>query len=202
MSSEDTLRILAAAEETLETARLGLEDFKGKDPRRKLAGLRNFVAFGRAVTHVLQQLRSTEGSRFETWYGPYVKEMANDELMRFFKELRNEVLKEGSMPVSTQMHIRNFTVDFNAIGPPPKGAKSFIADMNGRGYWNVELEDGTSERYYVNLPMEVDSFDAFFVAPPRSHLGRPIEGLSGEHLATLYFEYLRAMVASARGKFG
>ncbi len=54
-------QILKEAEDTLYTAELGLCLMKGRNPKQRMAGLRNLVVFGRAVTNVLQNLRTTEG---------------------------------------------------------------------------------------------------------------------------------------------
>ena len=64
-----TSQILQQAEDTLFTAALGLAHVNGNDARARVAGLRNVIVFGRAVTNVLQNLRSTE-PEFDEWYKP------------------------------------------------------------------------------------------------------------------------------------
>jgi len=54
-----TTDIIRSAEETLKTAEQGLEDLIKGPPQRKLSGLRNLIV-GRAVTNILQNLRSIE----------------------------------------------------------------------------------------------------------------------------------------------
>ena len=46
--------VLQSARDTLRTAELGLRDLQGGPADRRLAGLRNAVVFGRAVTNVLK----------------------------------------------------------------------------------------------------------------------------------------------------
>ena len=58
MTERDADAVLRDAEATLETARLGLADLTGPDARRYMPGLRAVVTFGRAVTNVLQNLRT------------------------------------------------------------------------------------------------------------------------------------------------
>lgn len=47
---------------------------RGSDAKARIAGLRNVVVFGRAVTNVLQNLPSTE-REFDAWYEPHVQAM-------------------------------------------------------------------------------------------------------------------------------
>ncbi|HDD44713.1 MAG TPA: hypothetical protein ENG63_07635 [Candidatus Desulfofervidus auxilii] len=95
-----TTDIIRSAEETLKTAEQGLEDLIKGPPERKLSGLRNLIVFGRAVTNVLQNLRSIE-SDFDAWYERYREEMKNAPLMRYFYKLRSKILKEGLLETVT-----------------------------------------------------------------------------------------------------
>jgi hypothetical protein len=53
-----------------EMARLGLEDFlRGDRPKRRAAGLRNVIVWGRSVTFVLQNIRTFKRDTFDSWYG-------------------------------------------------------------------------------------------------------------------------------------
>ncbi len=107
--SDDIERILLDASDTLQTAEFGLADLESPDPKRRMAGLRNLVVFGRAVTNVLQKLRTPLGSDFENWYSGVQKELRADQLMKFFYDLRSEILKEGSIgPLSVHTHIQSF----------------------------------------------------------------------------------------------
>ena len=67
MAAKTTKKVLAHVADTLATAKLGLQDVLSGGPDRRLGGLRNLIVFGRAVTNVLQNLRSTEPA-FEAWY--------------------------------------------------------------------------------------------------------------------------------------
>ena len=96
MPHPETRAILSRVETTLQTAKFGLDDSTNGPSERVAAGLSNLIAFGRAVTNVLQNLRSKEES-FEEWYVPYEKEMRSDELMLHFYKLRSEILKEGKL---------------------------------------------------------------------------------------------------------
>ena len=118
--------ILKRVEETLITAKYGLEDLIKGLPERKLVGLRNLIVFGRAVTNVLQNLRSTEND-FDVWYVKYQEEMGSDLLMRFFYDLRSKILKEGLIEISIHTNIRKLDIpgDLKRFGPPPPNTIGF-----------------------------------------------------------------------------
>jgi hypothetical protein len=74
--------ILRRAEETLATARHGLDDLTGPSRTRRMTGLRNLIVFGRSVTWVLQNLKTPLGARFEQWYEARQAEMKSDALRK------------------------------------------------------------------------------------------------------------------------
>jgi len=131
MADRTSAEILRAARQTLATAEKGLADVSSGDPNRRVAGLHNVVVFGRAVTNVLQKLRSTEPG-FDAWYGPHRAQMEGDPLLKYLYRLRSEILKEGILPLSTSMHIHRlrFPDDIARLGPPPPNAKSFFIGDN------------------------------------------------------------------------
>jgi hypothetical protein len=157
MTEKTTGGVLRCVDETLATAKLGLRDVVHGGPERRLGGLRNLIVFGRAVTNVLQNLRSTEPA-FDTWYEPYVKEMRDDPLLKYFYILRSEILKEGRLETGSRLHIRSFSFpgDLQRLGPKPSGAKTFfMGDQAGGSGWEVELPDGSTEKLYLDLPGDI-----------------------------------------------
>ena len=147
--------VIARTEAILHTARLGLEDVKGNDARRRIAGIHNVATFGRAVTNVLQNLRSI-ATGFDAWYQPKVAEMAGDPLMRFFYTVRSEILKQGAVTVSSGVQFSgNLMEMMKRFEPPPRAKGFFIADYIGGSGWKVETTDGTTEKYYVELPTDL-----------------------------------------------
>lgn len=198
-----TGEILGRVKETLNTAQLGFRDLVQGPPERKTAGLWNLIVFGRAITNVLQNLRSVEPG-FDGWYNKYVEEMKSDPLMRFFYMSRSEVLKEGKLEHYTRTHIKEFHYpqDLQRFGPPPPNAKGFfMGDRNGGSGWEVQLPDGSVEKLYVDLPVDIAEVSLGFPNSPESHLGRKIEDPSIENLGGLYFSYLERLVASAEKEF-
>lgn len=205
MGEKTVASVLADAAETLKTAEFGLSDFVGSDPRRRMSGLRNLVVFGRAVTNVLQNLRSVVGVKvFDEWYEPIQEDMRQDEVLRFFYVMRSEILKEGTLRPGTSVHLN---LNTNGLAPllsnPPRGAKGFFIgdNLNGSG-WEVELPDGSTEKYYVELPASVQVTTNFhFPDAPVSRKGEIISDDSAEGLAQLYIDSLRSLLEKAKAKF-
>ncbi len=121
MAGKTTSDVLQRVQETLQTAKLGLRDVIEGRPERRLGGLRNLVVSGRAVTNVLQNLRSIEPT-FDNWYKPYVAEMRADLLLRYFYTLRSQILKERTLNTGASMYISHFEFprDMQRLGPPPR----------------------------------------------------------------------------------
>jgi hypothetical protein len=198
-----TSKVLKALQETLDTAEFGYVMFtKGSHPQ-KLLGLRNFVVFGRAVTNVLQNLKSVE-PEFEEWYKKYRDEMQADPLMRYFYNLRSEILKEGKLNVGVGVHIKQLSLpyDMHRFGCPPPNAKSFfIGDNVGGTGWVIQLPNGSEEKYYVDLPTDIGLVKFVFPDPPESYMGQSIVNKSVERLSWLYLNYLKQLVNLAKEKF-
>lgn len=201
-----TAEILTSARETFQTVEYGLGDLLGHDASRKMTGLRNLVVFGRAVTNVLQNLKSVEPS-FEGWYTAKQREMRADDLLKFFYELRSRILKRGSVGhISTSTHINHLDgSDLARLtqNPPPGATSFFIGDPLGGSGWRVALPDGSIEKYYVALPDDLAvEVRLHFQEPPATHQGDTLDDRSVEALAQHYVEYLRGLLADADSEFG
>jgi hypothetical protein len=101
------------------------------------------------------------------------------------------ILKEGSMPrVGSSMYIEH--LDSRELQPlmehPPPGAHGFfIGDLLGGSGWQIELPDGSVEKYYVALPADLKvTTSLHFDQPPATHAGQPLEDTSIEALSTTY----------------
>jgi len=194
--------LLRNVEGLLVTAKYGLEDLTVGLPPRRLAGLQNLVVFGRAVTSALQKLRSIEPD-FDRWYEKYRQEMETDELMKYFYELRSEILKEGTLKTAVRVDLKEmkFPEDLSRFLRPPNAKGFFIGDRFGGSGWEVQLANGSLDKYYVELPYDIGSVTLQFPDPPRHHKEQEIKDKSIEALGRLYFDYLSRMVGSARDRF-
>ena len=149
--------IIANATSQLRVAQIGLKDFSGSDPQRRIAGFRNAVVFGRAVTNVLEHLRS-KVQDFDAWYRPRSAELGADEGFSTLYALRSEILKEGTGNPAVSIHIENLnTSDLKPLmDNPPEGAEGFfIGDETGGSGWMIRNPDGEPEKFYVALPSSV-----------------------------------------------
>jgi hypothetical protein len=201
MASKRTSKeILAHAEEALFTARLGLEHIKSADSKTRIAGVRNVVVFGRAVTNVLQFLRLTE-PEFDTWYAPHVASMRADPLLRYFYELRTEILKRGTLNVGASMMFSGNPMDIiRRFKPPPRAKGFFIGDNIGGSGWEVETNNGSTEKYYVTIPVDIPGLkldvNIHLVGAPDEHRHAP-----AAQVCELYLETLSKLLTEARRHF-
>ncbi|OAQ20169.1 hypothetical protein TDIS_1671 [Thermosulfurimonas dismutans] len=124
--------------------------------------------------------------------------------MKYFYKLRSKILKEGLLETSTRIYIRQLQIpeDLTRFGPPPPNAKGFfIGDKLGGSGWEVQLPDGSIEKYYVELPQDIGFVSLHFPDAPKCHLGQEINDTSIPNLAKLYIDYLRHLVMAAKEKF-
>ena len=202
----DAAGVIREAKVTVETARLGLEDFlHGKTPGRRIAGLRNVVVWGRAVTNVLQNIRTFDKVSFDAWYAPREADMRDRQDFKYLYDLRSQVLKQGVLGgISSSIHIEYFnTNQLSELPPPPPGAGAFfIGDQMGGSGWVVKLADGTEERYYVELPTHWKMTMKTYFADVTTQLGLPPPSTPIDQLLTEYVGYLGALVKDAEKEFG
>ncbi len=196
-----TESIIKNAEDTLYTVELGFDLLMGKNPKQRMAGLRNVVVFGRAVTNVLQNLRSTEGDLFDEWYQPKVAEMTNDYILGYFYKLRTQMIKEGDIKTTSSMIFTGNPMALMQQYQPPHGAKGFfMGDSIGGCGWEVELEPGVIEKFYIDVPDNILGFqltiDVHLLDLPEELKEKEIEELSAHYLS-----YLSMLVKEARIRF-
>ena len=201
-SKAEIQAIFQRVDETLQTARHGLEDLLDSGRTRRMTGLRNLIVFGRSVTFVLQNLRSLLPTEFDQWYEPRQHALKADPLMRYFVDARNELEKQGRLNVTMNAHIKFFSAgDIRKFGPPPAGAGAFfIGDQLGGTGWEVKLPDGTVEKYYVDLPPEVGTVTQHFANLPAAH-ATELQGFTVEQLSQRFLDRLAELVAEARQHF-
>lgn len=190
--SETPESVINNANETLRTAKLGLKDFLGEDPSHRIAGFRNAVVFGRAVTNVLEHLRSKVDD-FDDWYKPKSAALGEDANFARLYKLRSQILKEGAGGPSISMTINSLNTDDLAplMSNPPAGAKGFfIGDQTGGSGWEVEVAEGVVEKYYIALPSAVS-------IEVRHELG----GEDAGRLLTRYLASMEDIVREARMRY-
>jgi hypothetical protein len=186
----------------MDVAEHGYKMLLSWEPTERIIGLKNVIVYGRAVTNVLQKLRSLDSS-FDTWYKKYQTEMQSDPLLRYFYRLRSEVLKEGKLVVSREItngHINPQLISI--LFPKPfNGVKFFICDKLGGSGWEIYLSDGTIGKQYVDFPDFWGKVNLRFSDAPKMHLGNSIKDNTVQSLARLYLNYLENIVRDAFQKF-
>ncbi len=201
MGEPRTTEILQQVKETLDTAECGLHMVLSADPSLRLIGLRNLIVFGRAVTNVLQQLRSV-ATEFDAWYQPWVERMRADPIMTYFYKLRSEILKEGRLRtgVSAHLTIMNPQALFAAVPKPPGAKAFFIGDRSGGSGWEVELPNGETQKFYVQIPQGIPGVEItvnlHLAAAPEELREVPVPDLA-QH----YFVQLKELYGEARQRF-
>ena len=195
----DVLRRTQAA---LRRAELALEDLQQASNReRRVAAMHNVVVTGRSTTFVLQNLRSI-APNFDAWYDPWQDEMRRDPLLKYLKDLRNEIEKQGREGAVNKGFIENFNTSRDIPPAPPNAVAFFLGDENGGSGWEVRLEDDTIQKIYLELPERIGRFWLAFENLPEENLGSPIADDSLENICRLYVQYLERLVDAAQREWG
>lgn len=184
----------------LENAKSGLDMVVGRNPKYRRIGLQNLIVFGRAVTNVLQNLKSIE-PRFDEWYSPWVQIMKKNEVACYFYKMRSEILKEGVLNTSTSISIERLDIQsLMRVIPKPKNATAFfIGDHLGGSGWEIDVGGGKSEKLYIEIP---DGIPGVSISA-ELHLPNAPEGLKTMPISMLakdYFELIQSMVNDAKSK--
>lgn len=188
--------ILRAARQMLEFAQLGARDFRDGGDRR-MSGMYNAVTQGRSVTFVLQKLTGRE-PRFNAWYAKVQSSLKEDPVSRWFTQLRNQIVKEGTHGddgMTTYIsHFDSRTVAALARFAPAGATDYFIGDPQGRSGWNVTLRDGSQTQVFFDLPESVGWSKMTIDGAPDD---RPFE-----ELLTAWLGSLDSHVTDAEQRFG
>lgn len=205
-----TIEVIKNAKQHLNFVKEALDELinNPKNINIKKKAMANILVFGRSVTFVLQNLRSTVGAKeFDSWYFPIQEEMRKDQLLKLMKDARNDLEKKGSFSSHSSIQIRNLSTDDlkkYTDNPPPYAVSFFIGDKYGGSGWEIALPDGTTEHLYVELDdgiaMTVVS-KLFLIEPPIYHKGKVVDDTSVENCSLLFYNYLNNLVAKAISKF-
>jgi hypothetical protein len=195
MAGKSVQDVIRAAEERLQTARFGLQDMS--KPERAQSGLYNAVVFGRMVTFALQNLRNIAPD-FDEWYAPKQEEMRSDPLMRYFWDLRTQIEKQVGRHTATSAHIRSFgSADMQRFQPAPPGARGFfIGDQNGGSGWEIARADGSTDKYYIDLPPDIGTVTLHLAQAPEQHRGTPAPILVAQ-----YLDRVEQLIREAKARF-
>lgn len=194
--------ILLRANNMLIVAERGYSDLAGEDPAAYNSGLMNVATFGRAVTNVLQNLRSVV-EHFDDWYMPKQEEMRSSPVCRHFYKIRSDILKRGESGTSVTVHLFSSpgTMDelIAAAGAPPTDNAEFVIGgrFSGSG-WLIRHADGSEDVFYVSLPEELAITKVVVSDTAREE---SVRGKNIVDLAREYLDYLRLLVQDAKHRF-
>ena len=196
------LEIIKGADETLMTARAGVEQARSLQPMKRRIGLRNAVVFGRQVSWILQNLKSVVDD-FDSWYEPWQDRMKNDPACVYLKNLRNEIEKQGKMQTAVATHVKHLDygmlMSLVAKTKPPGATSFFVGDPYGGSGWVVPLPTGESEKFYIELPnvpgVELSIEIRFANAP------KEIQEMPAVDVCNNYISFLTELIADAKRVF-
>ncbi|TSA26595.1 hypothetical protein D4R71_03540 [bacterium] len=189
-------------------------------PGQKRDTISRVAVEGRSITNILQNLRSVIDN-FDVWYQPFVVEMSNDPLLKYFYQLRTSTLKKGDDKIKgVRVSARsNASISLNPKGidvkyiddhniehilfhPQPQNTISkFLGDQEGGAGFVLKTPDGKEVKQYVYIPSNAADIDVFFENPPNIHLGTTLPDKSPKYFCKLYIDYLTELVSKAEEKF-
>lgn len=170
-------------------------------------GIRNVIVHGRAVYYAIQRdLKGNVEPDFMPWCKIKNDEMSDDELMSLFRDMRNELLKEGVLPAVAEFpggFVFSGDTGYFGASPPPPGKKvtgQILGQQFGGLVWETTRPDGTVEYFPARLPPG----QAPVLYPERTkvqHLGTIYEKPTLIILCDLYVSYLERLIAEAKRTF-
>ncbi|SFC65433.1 hypothetical protein SAMN05444422_11352 [Halobiforma haloterrestris] len=198
---DDPDQILDEAEYNLKAAYAGFKQYQSADGEQKLIGLRNAVSFGRSVTFVLQRLRGKTNKDFDSWYTERQEVLKSDEVAQKMDDLRNRILKGSDGPdISNYTKVNRLnTAELSRI-MPPWADSAFIGDQYGGSGFKVEQPDGSVEKFYIELPDEIDVETGLYIDDNSDDVHEEI--VDAEEELQYYLKLLGEIVRDAKAEFG
>jgi hypothetical protein len=153
--------VFTRAHTMLRMVRLGIVQMESGDHDNRTFGLMAVAVFGRALTNVVQNLRTFDEAAFNEWYAPWEKEMRGDPLSRYFYGLRTDVLK-GITP-SISVVLASFGTKPDGTPVEPVGALLTRERPFPTVHLGQPIDPPTAEHlcrlYFEYLERMVASFD-------------------------------------------
>jgi hypothetical protein len=142
---------------------------------------------------------------FDQWYRQKEETMKADPVMKYFSNLRTEIEHKARTPTSQSAHINRFTPDdLKRFPKPPNATGFFIGDSSGGSGWTVTKSDGSTERYYVDLPSDIGQSQMMLPPDAPSRMPGEVPGkgdLSAQDLVAVYLGKVEEIVREARQRF-
>ena len=121
--------------------------------------------------------------------------MGSDELCKFFKDLRNLIIKEGINKIECNTTINRLNTSEDMIDRP---INSGIA-ITGKGiFWLINK--GTSQEDLIPAKTKAKMMTNVFIKDaPKKHLGNTIANNNIIEISKLYYSYLKILVEEWTG---
>jgi hypothetical protein len=196
-------KVIYNARRNLEIAWLGLDDMSSGDARRERLGLYHAVTYGKSVIDILGNIRAFNVQGFDDWFTATQNMINDDPLLRWFIDLRNEILKHGPPALYDAISLVNFGEFFGKLfADAPPGSYSFISPA-GTG-WYVEKADGSRDYHYVHAPPELRAEYGVVTHirdVPDKHLDEQLEDKSAKAVIGKCLAFLEAMIETTSKMF-
>jgi len=157
----------------------------------------NFAAFvnsARNITFVLQK-EFTDNSIFTEWYKVKRIEMDGDPLCKFFKILRNNIVKEGINNLNFNTRVKSLNTATDMIDKPPNS--DILIGHRGISYL---INKGTPQEDIIPASSKGQILTEVFVEnAPKYHLDQEIKENNIINISNIYYSYLKKIVEEFTG---
>lgn len=154
----------------------------------KIIYLKNLITTGRSVTFVIQNFKNDVGAdEFDSWYGTWQDKMRQDKIMDKFKNLRNNIEKQGKLERSSiTLKIDSLnTADLAKIPVPHNAVGRFLFDSLGRSGWIVDIGNGQTDKIFFNMPDSVKASISYEIKDFDD-----LDGISSDDAIKYYYWFL------------
>jgi len=129
---------------------------------------------------------------FADWYVQKQQEMREDDMCKFFKNIRDVDLHTGDSQIQSSYTIKGGTI----LKAPEKGP----LEINSRGTYEVYGQNTPAEKK-IQKKIDGEIFQIRLYNSPNKHLGKNIDNNNPLKLCNLYKNYLEKLVFEAKEKF-
>jgi hypothetical protein len=128
--------------------------------------------------------------------------MKADPLMKYFVDARNNLEKQGKLSITNSFHVKSFnTSDLKNFERPPFDAQRFfLGDETGGSGWEMDLGNGESVKYYVEVPTSIAESKQVF-SDMSDAIPQEIRELKIESLCEIYLSKIAEVLMAAKAEF-
>ena len=183
---------------------------------------RRIAIDGRTIVFIIQKLKR-QAAGFSQWFAGKEHELESDDLLRFFREMRDNDIHDGDegiagvsvkLPPGSRVrlcsagislcYIDQAGVSQERVFPRPHNwVATFYGDAEGGGAgFDVIDPDGKIRKEYVGLPSKEGGISLILKNSPTTHMGMPLIDQSLSGLCAAYVSYLEGLVREVETRWG